>query len=98
MTVAELLERISSEELTEWMLYERIEPFEGRADLRAAMVTSTIANANRNPKTRRKPFTPQDFMPPDSIPKAPSVETESAADRLRKLAAAMGARVVSHGT
>lgn len=35
---------------------------EERADLRAGIIASTIANANRDPK-KTKPFKPGDFMP-----------------------------------
>jgi hypothetical protein len=46
------------------MAYAKIEPFgEERADLRAGIVASTIANVNRDPKRRVKPFTPDEFMP-----------------------------------
>lgn len=48
----------------EWLAYMKLEPIgEERADLRAGIIASTIANANRNPKKRSKPFTPKDFMP-----------------------------------
>lgn len=30
---------------------------------RTGVIASTIANANRDPKKRPKPFTPQEFMP-----------------------------------
>ena len=64
MTVAELLSRVSSRELSEWMVYYEQEPFgEERGDLRAGIVASTVANANRDPKKQKKPFTAQDFMP-----------------------------------
>ena len=64
MTVGELLARISSRELTEWMVYAQVEPFgEERGDLRAGIVASTIANVNRDAKKRRKPFEPEEFMP-----------------------------------
>lgn len=64
MTVGELLARISSRELTEWMAYAQVEPFgEERGDLRAGIVASTIANVNRDTKKRRKPFEPEEFMP-----------------------------------
>ncbi len=44
------------------MAYFRLEPWdEQRADLRAAIIASTIANVHR-PKDRR-PFRPKDFMP-----------------------------------
>lgn len=64
MTVAEMLARIDSRELTEWMAYAAIEPFgEERADLRAGIIAATIANANRDPKKQPKPFQPEAFMP-----------------------------------
>jgi hypothetical protein len=55
---------MSSREFAEWMAYYELEPFgEERADLRSAIVASTVANAHRDPKRRRKPFRPLDFMP-----------------------------------
>ena len=45
MTVAELLERMSSRELTEWMAYYRLEPFgDERADLRNALLCTVMVN------------------------------------------------------
>ena len=44
-TVAELQQRMSSAEFTEWKAYQMLEPFgEWRADVRAALVSSVIAN------------------------------------------------------
>ena len=64
MTVRELLARVSSRELSEWMAYAKIEPFgEVRADLRAGIIASTVANTARDPKKRRRPFQPREFMP-----------------------------------
>lgn len=46
------------------MAYDRIEPFgDGRADLRAGIVASTVANTARDPKKRARPFAPREFMP-----------------------------------
>lgn len=46
------------------MAYYGIEPFgEERADWRAGIVASTVANTARDPKVQREPFTPQEFMP-----------------------------------
>lgn len=60
----ELLHRISSRELTEWMAYYQLEPWgEERADLRAGIIAATVANAARDPKKRRRPFRPEEFMP-----------------------------------
>lgn len=64
MTVQELLARITSRELSEWWAFFQLEPFgEERADVRAAIVASTMANTARDPKRRRRPFQPSDFMP-----------------------------------
>jgi len=62
MTVAELLARISSKELTEWMAFSQVEPFGADADyLGHAITASTIANVNRTKKT--KAHSVEDFMP-----------------------------------
>lgn len=62
MTVGELLSRISSRELSEWMEYAKLEPFgEERADLRAGIVAATVANAHR--KRGARALRPADFMP-----------------------------------
>lgn len=56
------MERMSTAEFVEWMLYEQIEPFgERRADLRAGMNCATTANVHR---TREQPYPPSDFMLP----------------------------------
>ncbi|NBT83020.1 MAG: DUF4035 domain-containing protein [Betaproteobacteria bacterium] len=62
MPVRELLARVGSDELTEWMAFYQLEPFgEMRADLRSGVVASTFANAHRTKDARA--FTPEDFMP-----------------------------------
>jgi len=64
MPVGELLARISSRELTEWMAYWRLEPWgEPRADLRAAIIAATVANTARDPRRKPRPFKPADFLP-----------------------------------
>lgn len=48
--------------MAEFIAFDRIDPWdEKRADLRAGVVASVIANVNRGKKT--KAFTPLDFMP-----------------------------------
>lgn len=55
---------MSSAEFAEWMAYYTLEPFgEERADLRMAVLASLIANANRDPKRRKRAYAPKDFMP-----------------------------------
>jgi hypothetical protein len=62
--VRELLERVESAELSEWMAYDQLDPFGNyRGDLQSAIVASTIANVNLNRKKRKKPFSPDDFIP-----------------------------------
>lgn len=79
MTVQELGERMNSQELSEWLAFDRISPIgDERADLRAGIVASTIANCNR---TKGDPFKPQDFMP---FTEKPCLEPGVAIDRLRK--------------
>lgn len=64
MSLAEAQARISAREFAEWMAYYTLEPWgQERADLRAGIIASTVANANRDAKKRRQPFKPQDFMP-----------------------------------
>jgi len=62
MTVRELLARIDSKELSEWMGYFELNPFGSvRDDLQAGIIASTIANVHRGKND--KSFTPSDFMP-----------------------------------
>lgn len=62
MTVRQLLASLDSAELTEWMAFDRLDPFgESRADLRAGIIASAAANHGyRDIKT---PYQPGDFMP-----------------------------------
>jgi hypothetical protein len=60
--VRELLSRIGSDEITEWMAFYQLEPFgDMRADIRSGVIACTFANAHRTQHT--PPFTPEDFMP-----------------------------------
>ena len=61
MTVREMLARIDSKELAEWMQYYALDPFgTEREDLQAGIIASTVANAN---SAKGKAFQPSDFMP-----------------------------------
>lgn len=67
MTVAELLSRVSSRELTQWMIFYQTEPFGSEADLYGfAIVASTIANVHRG--KGKKAYSPDDFMPKFKTP------------------------------
>ena len=62
MTVRELLARIDSAELSEWIAYFQLEPFGPiRSDLSAGIIAATVANANKG--KAGKAFQPVDFMP-----------------------------------
>ena len=62
MPVAEAQQRISSLELSEWMAYASLEPFEDvRADARTAFLMTMIANTNRAKGQRA--LQPKDFLP-----------------------------------
>jgi hypothetical protein len=68
MTVAELLARISSAELTEWMAFAQLEPFHTETQyLGPAITTAMIANVNR--KKGSKASKVEDFIPDFSRPK-----------------------------
>lgn len=61
MTVAELGQRMSSRELSEWMAYYQIEPFgEEVADLRHGIQTATMVNLQMDRKSKQ--VKPSDFM------------------------------------
>lgn len=63
MTVAELLDRMSSREFSEWMAFYEIEPFgDERADLRQAMTTSAVHNSIQAQAKHPKWTKPEDFM------------------------------------
>ncbi|MCH8081005.1 MAG: DUF4035 domain-containing protein [Proteobacteria bacterium] len=57
----ELQQRIDSCEFTDWIAYNRIDPFGNeRADLHAAMIVSMLYNINRG---KHEAKSPSDFMP-----------------------------------
>jgi len=62
LTVREMLQRVGSDELTEWMAFYQLEPFgDFRADYRSGVIASTFANAHRAQDA--SPFRVEDFMP-----------------------------------
>lgn len=73
-------------ELGEWAALWSVSPWgESRADLRAGIVASTVANVHRDLKRRPTPFKPLDFMPFDERD-----EQERNRDLSRRLIAALG--------
>lgn len=70
--MSELLQRISSKELTEWMAFYSIEPFgEVRADMRAALIAHTVAAGAGAKKIKLEDFMlkfePQEQMSNEQI-------------------------------
>ena len=65
-TVSEI-SNMSSLELSEWIAYDRISPLgrESRADLRSAITSMVVANANTSGSKR---FEISDFMPYEKKP------------------------------
>ena len=58
-----MLSEISAKQFTEWEAFDLINPIGNvRGDHQAALISATIANANRNPKRKNKPFENSDFM------------------------------------
>lgn len=83
MTKSELLSRISSAEITEWMAYYDLEPFgEKRADLRSAIVSKVIADANSE---KNKSFDVDDFMPQFREERQSVAEQENLVRNLQKM-------------
>ncbi len=86
MTVEELGVRMSSRELSEWLAFERIEPFgDVRADIRQAMTTMFIANQWR--KKGQPPIEIDAFLP--YLPKAQASD-QSILSLAKTLGAACG--------
>lgn len=72
-----LLGELSTRQFDEWLAFYQIEPWgEERGDVRAGIIASTIANVNRDPKQRRQPYSPKDFMPVYDRPPQEAQSTE----------------------
>jgi hypothetical protein len=63
MTVEEMLSRMSSMELAEWIAFSKVEPIgDEREDIRIGMLATLWANINRNPEVKKEPFKLDDFI------------------------------------
>lgn len=63
MTRGEMMSRMSARELDSWFQFNLQWPIgETRADIRAGLISSVIANAHRDPQRQIAPFAPADFM------------------------------------
>lgn len=76
-TVQELRASLSYTEFQEWCLYYQIEPWgESRADLRAGIVASTVANVHSLFMAGEARHVPADFMPYLEAPADPILLVE----------------------
>lgn len=74
------------------MAYYELEPFgQERGDLQAAIVASTVANVNRDPK-KSKPFKPADFLPNFEKQHKEKPTWQALLEKVRMLNAAFGGR------
>jgi len=88
MTVRELLSRVGSDEITEWAAYFRLDPFgEERADLRAGIVASAIANTMGGGK---RTYQPSEFMPKFGEPQSRQMSDDDIKQMVCCLRAAFG--------
>lgn len=85
---------MSSEEYTQWLAYDQVEPIgTARDDIHVAMQVQALANIHRNHKKRR-PYLMKDFHLGQMIsPRRQSPEEAKSA--LIKLALAHGAKIKS---
>lgn len=82
-TLQELRAALSYAEFQEWCLYYQIEPWgDERADLRAGIVASTVANyAGRQRADGADPARPVDYMPyVDRSPPEPLADAQQLTD------------------
>jgi len=85
MTVRELLARIDSRELAEWIQFHCMSPIgDERGDLQAGIVAATIANCNTGKSG--KAFQPIDFMP---ITDGETRTSEQSSDDMKSILDAM---------
>lgn len=76
-----MLREIPSHLLIEWMAFYNLEPFGREAEFQGhALVSSIIAESNRDPKKKADAFTTSDFMPKEEDD---SEEVQSVFKRLK---------------
>jgi hypothetical protein len=64
LTVKDLLRRIDSRELSEWMAFYNLEPWGCEAENRRfGTIAATFANVHRKPKKKPTPYSWLDFFP-----------------------------------
>ena len=61
----ELLQRLTSPQIAEWIAFDSLEPIgERHRDYTLGILGSLMANLKRDPKIRPEPWSPEDYMTP----------------------------------
>lgn len=79
-----MLADLDADEYQDWLAFMKIEMIgPERNDHQAGIITSMLANVNRDPKKRRQPFSALDFMPYHQPPR----QSVSAEDQIMAMEA-----------
>jgi hypothetical protein len=76
MSVARAQREIDSAEFTEWVARDEMPGIHSEAGRMAGLIAAVIANVNRDPKARPKPYQPEDFFAPEPAPERGPVTNE----------------------
>jgi len=93
--VAEMLQRMDSRELAEWMAFFELEgPFGiHRGDWQSAQIVAMLAEVNRDKKKHRKPYKVEDFLLKfEPAVKAPEAKADQLLRKVEALNLALGGR------
>jgi len=83
MSLVRAQQEISSAEFSQWIAYNNVEPFgESRADLRAGIISSVMANIHRG--KGQKSFTADEFMPEFGEREKPKMKSRQMQGLLRQ--------------
>jgi hypothetical protein len=78
------------------MAFYRLEPWGFDADnWRAALVAAMVANTVRDPKKRRKPYQPVDFMPDTDTSDGGPIDQPTLTAKVDMMMAAFGGKIKS---
>ncbi|MCB0093969.1 MAG: hypothetical protein KDE54_39055 [Caldilineaceae bacterium] len=81
-------------EFNDWMAFYKLEPFgEIREEMRNGLLVSTLANAHRDRKKQREPYSTTQFMFPYESPTGSHEQKMSLKDKFKMVAAYHNARL-----
>ena len=90
MSVKRCQQEVDAREFETWLAYSQLEPWdETRADLRAGIIASTLANSHRGKD--EAPFRPSDFMPQYGVEPDAAVDEDAGIEATQALFAWMTA-------